>query len=160
MDEKQLSTSYDVRRLDKSDAGAVCRLCRGNPLFYRFHPPMATRESVLEDMEALPPGKTAEDKYFVGFFAGGSLVACMDLVLGYPAESTAYIGFFMMDAAFQGRGVGSAILEEALACLKSQGFAHAQLGVDKGNPQSMAFWLKNRFAVIGEGAYIRMERPL
>ena len=35
-----------------------------------------------------------------------------------------------------------------------------RLGVDKGNPQSHAFWTKNRFQTIGEARYIVMEREI
>lgn len=46
-----------------------------------------TKESILDDMEALPPGKSREDKYYVGFFGGGSLAAIVDLILGYPEKT-------------------------------------------------------------------------
>jgi len=32
--------------------------------------------------------------------------------------------------------------------------------VDKGNPQSLAFWTKNGFMQVGEGHYIIMEREI
>ncbi len=35
-----------------------------------------------------------------------------------------------------------------------------RLGVDKGNPQSYAFWVKNQFSVINEDVYILMELVL
>ena len=50
------SQKYAVRPLTASDADAILTLCAENEQFYRYHPPLATRESVLEDMTALPPG--------------------------------------------------------------------------------------------------------
>lgn len=35
-----------------------------------------------------------------------------------------------------------------------------QLGVDKGNPQSLAFWTKNGFEVLREDGYIVMGRKI
>ena len=35
-----------------------------------------------------------------------------------------------------------------------------QLGVDKGNPQSFAFWTKNGFEVLREDGYIVMGREI
>lgn len=35
-----------------------------------------------------------------------------------------------------------------------------QLGVDKGNPQSFAFWRKNGFEVLREDGYIVMGREI
>lgn len=155
-----LSKNYAVRRLSEADADTAYELMRGNTLFYEFHPPFVTKESILEDMKALPPKKSREDKYYVGFFENTALVAIMDLILNYPAENTAFIGFFMTDVRYQGKGVGSGIISDVCDCLKSQGYSKIRLGVDKGNPQSYAFWTKNRFARAAEADYIVVERVL
>ena len=112
-----LSTAYRVRRLEEADVPQILRLCSGNPQFYQYHRPLATADSVRADIRALPPGKMPEDKFYVGYFAGDDLstgapseerlTAVLDLILDYPEEKTAYIGFFMVDAAMQGTGLGS-----------------------------------------------------
>lgn len=148
----------------------ILRLCSGNPQFYQYHPPLATADSVRADIRALPPGKMPEDKFYVGYFAGDDLstgapseerlTAVLDLILDYPEEKTAYIGFFMVDAAMQGTGLGSRLAGEAAAYLRAQGYTKLRLGVDRGNPQSLSFWRKNGFTQISEGVYIVMERAL
>ena len=153
-----LSTAYRVRCLEEADVPQILRLCSGNPQFYQYHPPLATADSVRADIRALPPGKMPEDKFYVGYFAGDDLststpseerlTAVLDLILDYPEEKTAYIGFFMVDAAMQGNG------------LRAQGYTKLRLGVDRGNPQSLSFWRKNGFAQVSEGVYIVMERAL
>lgn len=160
MDGKQLSTVCRVRRLSADDVEAVYELCRPNELFYQYNPPLVTRESILQDMCALPPGKEMRDKHYIGFFDGDVLVAVMDLILGYPVVDTAFVGFFMMDVRYQGQGVGSKIIGECRTELQEQGFARIRLGVDKGNPQSFHFWTKNGFSVVDESQYIVMELPL
>ncbi len=50
------SQKYAVRPLTAGDVDKILALCAENEQFYRYHPPLATRESVLEDMTALPPG--------------------------------------------------------------------------------------------------------
>lgn len=104
------SQKYAVRPLTAGDVDKILALCAENEQFYRYHPPLATRESVLEDMTALPPGKCAADKRYLGFFDGKTLVAVLDLILGYPQEGTAYLGFFITKKATQGRGIGSALI--------------------------------------------------
>lgn len=157
---------FEVKRLNEVDADKILHLCKGNPLFYEYHPPLATKESILEDMSALPPHKTYRDKYYVGFYEGDLLVAVLDLILDYPQEETAYIGFFMVDASCQGQGLGSSILQEIAGSLKEIGFAKIRLAIDEGNPQSEAFWTKNGFVKTGERhpndflAYLPMERGL
>lgn len=53
----QISSKYAVRKLTEMDIDAVYELERGNPFYYRYCPPAVTRESILKDMEALPPKK-------------------------------------------------------------------------------------------------------
>ena len=108
MDVTQLSKTYNVRCLQEDDIEQICTLCSGNPQYYRYHPPAVTADSIREDMRALPPGREPQDKYYVGYFAGNdTLLDVMDLILGYPQEKTALIGFFMVSAARQGTGLGS-----------------------------------------------------
>ena len=58
-----LSNQYYVRDLVPADAEMVCEALKGNTIFYQYHPPMVTVESILEDMAALPPNKSYEDKH-------------------------------------------------------------------------------------------------
>ena len=156
----EISKNYQVRRLGRDDVDAIYELCRENRNFYRGHERFVTKESILDDMEALPPGKSREDKYYVGFFDGWSLVAIMDLILGYPEKNTAFIGLFMTDVPFQHRVLCSLIFSVLAAYRSACGCENIRLGVDKGNPQSHAFWTKNRFQTIGEARYIVMEREI
>ena len=100
-------------------------------------------------MTALPPGKTMEDKYYLGFYEGDGLIAVMDLILGFPKAETAFVGFFMMNKVYQGKGIGTALMEEMYAYLKDSGFQFVRLGFAKGNPQSEHFWMKNGFERTG-----------
>lgn len=160
MDVRQLSSSFTVRKLRAEDVGIVYDLSCKNELFYQLHPPFITRESILQDMKALPPQKDYKDKYYLGFFDGSKLIACLDLVLSYPKQDTAYIGFFMVDISRQGCGIGSGIIQEVCNHLKHSGYQAVRLGVDQGNPQSYAFWTKNGFCPIDESTYIVMESRL
>ena len=86
--------------------------------------------------------------------------------MDYPQEGTAYLGFFMTKKAVQGRGIGSTLIGELLDELREEGFRRVRLAVDRGNPQSKAFWEKNGFALMGEevphnaSAYLPMERKI
>lgn len=166
MDIQQLSKQYTVRHLSPEDAAMVYEILRHHTIFYRYHPPLVTVGSILDDMKALPPNKGYEDKHYIGFFQDTTLLAVMDLLENYPRQKTAMIGFFAVNTAFQGRGLGSAILGEVLPSLARQGFEKARLGIDKGNPQSRAFWIKNGFQWTGEecpndfSSYLIMEQDL
>lgn len=149
LDIKLLSTKFAVRRIADADIPDVFALCKGNPLYYQFYPPFVTTESIERDRTALPPGKTKDDKYYLGFYSDDHLIAVMDLIDGYPDPKSVYIGFFMMDRQWQGKNIGTEIISEACHYLKEAGFSEVRLGYAKGNYQSEAFWLKNHFEKTG-----------
>lgn len=150
MNEKNFSGRYDVRKLKKEDAGRIYELCRMNDLYYRFCPPLATMESIGDDMTALPPGKTMESKYYVGYYEEDRLIAVLDLIDGYPEKEIVFIGLFMTDISIQNRGTGTEIINELTEYLCSQGYEKMQLAWVKGNPQAERFWLKNGFYAVRE----------
>ena len=166
MEIQRLSNQHTVRNLLPSDAEMIYEVLKNNTIFYQYHPPMVTVESILEDMEALPPNKGYEDKHYIGFFCEGTLVAVMDLIEHYPNPGTALLGFFAMNTNLQGQGIGTEIISGSIDHLAQVGFEKVRLGIDKGNPQSKAFWLKNGFTFTGEeyesdgSTILVMERKL
>lgn len=112
-------------------------------MFYPYHPPFVTRESILDDMKALPSHKSYDEKIYVGFFYKEELIAIMDLILNYPMEHIAFIGLFVMNLIYRGKGIGTRIIIDCSACLSNSGFYKIRLVVVEGNPQSMVFWTKN-----------------
>lgn len=148
---RKFSHSLDVRYVTEADFRDIAALCAGNPLYYKYYgSPAPAAEDIRADLEALPPGKSKRDKYYLSAYGpDGRLTAVLDLVVGYPDAETAWIGFFMLDAGLQGRGLGSRIISELLEALTGYGFRRAALGVVSGNPQAEAFWLKNGFSFYG-----------
>ena len=65
---KDLSKTFYVRKLDKDDIELIYDLSCKNHIYYQYHPPFVTRESILDDMKALPPETSYDDKFYVGFF--------------------------------------------------------------------------------------------
>lgn len=160
MDIGLLSKKYKVRALDVNDVDIIYDMSCKNEIYYKYHPPFVTKESIVEDMKALPPRKSYDDKYYVGFFDGDTLVANMDLILGYPTNEVAFIGLFMTDTRYQNKGVGSNIIGDICDYLAQLGYKKVRIGVDKGNPQSNSFWQKNGFRIVSEREYNVMELAL
>lgn len=144
-----LSDRYLVLRMTEENIAEIYALCRNNTLYYHYCPPFVTEDSIVSDMNALPPNKSVSDKYYVGYYEGDKLIAVMDLIMDYPEESTAFIGFFMTDTCVQNKGVGSSIIEELCAALSQFGVSSIRLGWVKGNPQAEYFWHKNGFIETG-----------
>ena len=149
LNSEYFSNKYSVRKIETENIKQVAELCRENTLFYKYCPPFATEETILDDIKALPKGKSKEDKYYVGFFDYDSLIAVMDLIDAYPDKDTAFIGFFMTNTSIQNHGIGTQIIEELSQYLKNQGYKYIKLGWVKGNYQSESFWHKNHFSETG-----------
>ena len=143
------SDAYKVRRLEKADISDIYSLCSKNVLYYKYCPPFVTEQSIINDMKALPPGKEANDKYYVGYYDADKLIAVMDLIMACPDEHTAFIGFFMTDVSVQNKGIGSEIIEELCSYLTGIGLSGVRLGWVRGNPQAAYFWKKNHFSELG-----------
>lgn len=146
---EKFSTQYTVKQITQDDIDQVLNVCNSNPMFYEFCPPEATKESILADMKALPDGKSMKDKYYVGFWKNDRLIAVVDFIDQFPNKSTAFIGFFMVDAGFHHQGIGTGIVQELCQYLKGQGYEHIRLGWVQGNDQSESFWHKNGFVELG-----------
>ncbi len=152
----KLSAAYPARRLRASDADALLEVCAGNATYFRYMRGAPDKAHIIDDLTRRPPGTDARDKYFVGFFDGGQLVAALDLIAGYPDRQTCFIGWFIVRRERQGRGFGTALLSGVLA-EAGRHFGRARLAYVSDNPESAAFWKKNSFADTGEtkdcGAY-------
>lgn len=146
---QQISTQYQVKRMTEEDLPELLVLAQGNPSYYAHMHEQPELETLRRDLTRLPPRTTPEDKYFLGFYRDGRLCAALDLILRYPNPETAFIGWFILRKDLQGKGTGTAIINELLVFLEEQGFRYVRLGCVKGNPESRAFWEKNRFAPTG-----------
>lgn len=146
---REFSGSYEVRRLTEADVPEMLALCKGNPQYYRYCPPAVSKETLLADLQALPPRKTPDDKYYVGYYKEGRLIALLDLIDAFPNDETAFIGFFMVRSEVSRAGIGSRIVSELCEYLTDCGIRAVRLGWVEGNPQAEAFWKKNGFAETG-----------
>jgi len=52
MNINSLSQKYSVRKLDENDVDIIYDMSCKNDIFYQYHPPFVTRESILDDMGA------------------------------------------------------------------------------------------------------------
>lgn len=163
---ERLSSVFCVKKLSDSHISEILALYRGNPLYFKHCPPFPDEDTVKGDLRALPDGKSAEDKHFLGFYDKNLLVAVMDLITCYLDSNTAFIGLFMVAETRQGIGTGSQIISECLRALKSMGFGRVRLAAVDTNEQAKRFWEKNGFSPTGEKyptetyALVCMEKQL
>ncbi len=165
LDPSAFSRDFSSRILTESDIPAILSLIKTNPQYEKSCGVSASEVSIREDLTLLPPGKTAADKFFLGFFQEEELIALTDLILAYPDPGTAYLGLFMVKGNRSKKGIGTSLFGELCASLKTAGFQTICLAFQRDNPQSSHFWKKQGFIPIKEvshpyGAMILAEKAL
>ena len=117
LDPSAFSRDFSSRILTESDIPAILSLIKTNPQYEKACGVSASEVSIREDLTLLPPGKTAADKFFLGFFQEEELIALADLILAYPDPETAYLGLFMVKGNRSKKGIGTSLFGELCASL-------------------------------------------
>ncbi len=147
MDLDKISTKYKVKKLDVSNFQNILNLYLTNLEFYEHRPLTATTEGIIENMNASSIGKNRTDKLYIGYFEEDKLMGILDLSFDYPKKGNAYIGLFMLHKNFQGKGIGTEIINELISYLKENGYTSMSLAYAKTNESAKNFWLKNDFTL-------------
>lgn len=140
---------YRAQKLTEADIPDILDVYSENTEYFMHCPPSPTRETVKEDLVALPPKKEATDKYFIGIFDDNCLVAVMDLIDRYPDNQTAFIGLLMVSKSYQRKGIGTYITKALSQTLGAEGYSRIKLGYVKTNLSARSFWLKQGFHPTG-----------
>ena len=72
MELQKVSRRYRIRLLQETDMDDILRLSESNPMFYEYCPPFVTRESILNDMKALPRERQTQKNIILVFLKGRS----------------------------------------------------------------------------------------
>lgn len=145
----KMSSHFLVKQFSEEDILGIYEVCKRNPTYYHYLKTKPTFANIKDVFTELPPNKALEDKLFIGFYSENHLIALMDFVVGYPDIHTVFIGWFMMNKEYQGRGTGTEIITEFLNYLKKESYTYVELGYIKGNRESEQFWIKNSFKPTG-----------
>ena len=156
----------DWRPLTEGDLPELLEFCRANEEYYSYIKCTPDLESMRQQLVALPQETTMEQKYFMGLWEAGRLMAILDLILDWPQIGTAYIGWFMVARALQRNGVGKHLIEGITDGLTERDYKRVRIGCVKDNLPGMMFWQACGFAPTGgiadSGAYkvILLEKAL
>ena len=149
MDIKLLSKKYYIKKLTNDDVLDVYNLCITNPKYYKHCNSSLSIDSIKNDMLALPPNTTYDDKYYLGVYDENKLIAVVDLILNFPKRYMAFIGFFMVLKDVSRNGIGSVIIKDIEKYLSKIGYTDIRLGYVSDNEQSKSFWYKNKYVPTG-----------
>lgn len=99
----------------------------------------------------LPPDKDYDDKLVYGIYEQDRMVGCIDLIRGYPDDTTAYLGLLLLTPPSRGRGIGA----QAYALVESIVFGWGTcqkilLAVVRTVEEVIPFWRRMGFHETGE----------
>ena len=143
-------TAYSVKLLLLEDADVLQHLyeeCTDFSLLTDGQPPLPT--AAREEFDALPEGKTLQDKYILGLFDPQRiLVGMIESIRHYPNSQTWWLGLMMLTPKQRGKGLGSAFYRAFELWVSSQGASQISLSVIEINEQGLQFWEKMGFETI------------
>ena len=148
MEYSKFTKRYIVKKLNEINLDEIEKVYAGNPDYFKYVPPLYTKESILRDLKALPYHKDSQDKYFLGYYSD-HLVAVMDLIDHYPDLNSVMIGLFMVNSLDQGKYIGWNMIQDLCRYLKTQGYQEIRLGYVKENIPAKYFWEKCGFIETG-----------
>jgi GNAT superfamily N-acetyltransferase len=140
-----------LRLLTAADADEVQRVLEAAPDYARRVSGLPVGEAdALSLFDMLPEGKTLEDKFVWGIFAPG-LEGVIDVIRGYPDQSTAFIGLLLLRESAQGRG----LRRQAFSCVQDEVERWPQietlrLAVVDTNDPAKGYWEAMGFTATGE----------
>ena len=148
---------YEIKKITEKEIDDVLALCKPNVEYYNATHAVADYDDVRKSMTMLPRNTQLNQRYFVGLYKDSKLVAILDIIDGYPRPKMAFIGLFMLDVEYQGKGIGKSIIKELLTLLNEENYQECRLGVVQGVKRSYAFWTSLGFQemdlVIDAGDY-------
>lgn len=113
------------------------------------------RQEWLEDvitamMTNIPNRGPVRNKLFLGFYKGKKMIALLDILIKYPTDDVASIGFLMVRKEYQRQGIGTEIIAQALKLLHDNGFPVVRTIAPRKGFDCGDFWEKNGFVSTGE----------
>lgn len=154
--------NMDWCRLREHDLPALLAFCQANEEYYSYIKCTPDLESLRRELTALPPNTTPEQKRFMGLWRDGQLTAILDVILNWPREGVAYIGWFMVAKEQQRNGLGRRLIGELCEQLKRKSYHTVRLECVENNLPGLRFWRACGFAPTGElvGNILLLERHL
>jgi len=143
----KLLPGYTLRPIGEDTFLDLFHLEASNAHYYAYeqdHP--LTYDEAVEDITHIPQEISPQQKWDVGFYRGGRMLAVMDCAQGYPEEDILWLGLFMVDAAYARQGIGREIVEAFCRAGKENAFRRVRLGCIQENAEGFAFWSRMGFS--------------
>jgi GNAT superfamily N-acetyltransferase len=142
--------NYSVKLLNPEDAAVLQILyeqCTEFALLTDGQPPSST--AAYDEFEAVPDGKTTQDKYILGLFdPQNHLIGMIESIRHYPDNQTWWLGLMMLSPEQRGQGLGSEFYQAFEDWVAVQSVKQVSLSVVEANELGLQFWKSLGFEVI------------
>ncbi|EDX83292.1 acetyltransferase, GNAT family [Synechococcus sp. PCC 7335] len=101
-----------------------------------------------DEFEALPDGKTTQDKYIFGLFDKNDLIGMIESIRHYPDNQTWWLGLMMLSPEQRGKGLGSELYQAFETWVTAQEIKQVSLSVVEANKLGLQFWKSLGFEVV------------
>jgi ribosomal protein S18 acetylase RimI-like enzyme len=141
---------YSVHQLSLEDSGAIQELwekCLDFMLLVEGHP--AEPNYGEEQFQDVPPGKSPEDLFVFGIInQQNDLVGLLDVLRGYPDETTWWIGLLLFVPDARSQGLGQKVTKGFAEYARANGGQAIMLGVVDENKLAYEFWSRVGFELV------------
>lgn len=111
-DLKAKRIEYELIKNSEGNIQDVYKLIKENTYFYsKVHFHELTIEECLQDISALPPNTNMSQKFYYGIYKNRNLIAIIDYIEKYPKEDTVYLGLFMLNQQYHGKGIAKHMID-------------------------------------------------
>ena len=129
---------------DLDDLQSVFEAAPSFGLLHGGKPPSPTAAQDL--FTSLPPDKQRSDQFVYGFYdQNNCIVACAEVINGYPDASIAFIGLLLFAEFAQGQSNGPWAVDQLAAISATWGCSLFRIAVLENNPRALAFWQREGF---------------
>lgn len=143
-------SGYSVKHLIPENAAVLQKLYEQCIEFALLTDGLAPSPTAArEEFDAVPEGKTTQDKYIFGLFDPYNiLLGMIESIRYYPDNKTWWIGLMMLAPEQRGKGLGADFYKAFERWVSVQGVQQISLSVVEANKSGLQFWKKMGFEVI------------
>ncbi|KRL62650.1 GNAT family N-acetyltransferase [Lactobacillus psittaci] len=137
--------------LSERDLSLIYKLCQTQPQYFKQMGQTLSYQHLKHQLTALPDSGLSQDsKQFWGFWKGKELIAFCELILKFPEEDSAIIGWFMVKKSATGHGLGGELIQSIKKHLVNFKIKEIILSRSDKNYSGKSFWMAQGFEPTGE----------
>lgn len=113
--------------------------------FYILHGHAVDKNSVRDDLLAIPEGYDIDSKFFYAIYLDTEAIGCIDIIRAYPDQQTAFIGLLLFVESQQNLDLGHQALDFINKLASDWGSNRLRIAVVESNVKAFNFWLREGF---------------